>query len=64
MNNNQTQSKLTDMRLYGMMNLNQRYSENPKLMPEAPQEFFASMVDAEHHCYRQCKTDPLMPIEK
>lgn len=49
MNNNQTQSKLTDMRLYGMMNLNQRYSENPQLMPEAPQEFFASMVDAEHH---------------
>ena len=49
MNNSQTQNKLTDMRLYGMMNLTQRYSENPKLMPEAPQEFFASMVDAEHH---------------
>lgn len=49
MNNSQTHNKLTDMRLYGMMNLNQRYSENPQVMPEAPQEFFASMVDAEYH---------------
>jgi len=49
MNNSQTHNKLTDMRLYGMMNLSQRYSENPQVMPEAPQEFFAPMVDAEYH---------------
>lgn len=49
MNNSQTQNKITEMRLYGMMNLNQRYAENPKLMPKEPQEFFDSMVDAEYH---------------
>lgn len=49
MNNSQTQNKITEMRLYGMMNLNQRYAENPKLMPREAQEFFDSMVDAEYH---------------
>jgi len=49
MNDNQTYNKLADMRLYGMMNLNQRFNENPHVMPSIPQEYFASMVDAEYH---------------
>lgn len=49
MNNNQTHTKLTEMRLYGMMNLNQRYLESPQVMPDTVHEFFDSMVDAEYH---------------
>lgn len=49
MNDNQTYNKLVDMRLYGMVTLNQRFSENPNIIPESPQEYFASMVDAEYH---------------
>lgn len=49
MNDNQTYSKISDMRLYGMMNLSQRFNENPQLIPETAGEYFSSMVDAEYH---------------
>lgn len=49
MNDNQTYNKITDMRLYGMMNLVQRFNENPQLIPESASEYFSSMVDAEYH---------------
>lgn len=49
MNDNQTYNKISDMRLYGMMNLSQRFNENPQLMPESASEYFSSMVDAEYH---------------
>lgn len=55
MNGHHTQNKLVDMRLHGMVNLSQRYSENPKIIPETSQEYFASMVDAEYHERRHRK---------
>lgn len=49
MNNSQTYNKIVDMRLYGMMNLVQRFNDNPQLIPESANEYFSSMIDAEHH---------------
>jgi len=49
MNDSQTHNKLVDMRLHGMLALQKRYQENPQVMPELPQEYFDSMVDAEYH---------------
>jgi DNA replication protein DnaC len=49
MNDNQTYNKISDMRLYGMMNLSQRFNESPQLIPESASEYFSSMVDAEYH---------------
>ena len=49
MNDNQTYNKIADMRLYGMMNLVQRFNDSPQLIPESASEYFSSMVDAEYH---------------
>jgi DNA replication protein DnaC len=64
MNDSQTYQKLVDMRLHGMTELNQRYIENPHLMPETPQDYFAAMVDAEFHNRKDRKQARMMKNAK
>ncbi len=49
MNDHHTHQQLIDLRLHGMVGLFSRYQENPSVVPDTPQDYFASMVDAEVH---------------
>ena len=53
MNDSQTYNHLVEMRLHGMAELYKRYMETPQIAPEVPQDYFATMTDAEYHDRKQ-----------
>lgn len=60
MNEQYTYRQLLDLRFHGMIELHERFEQNPAIVPDHSRDFFGAMVEAEVHDRRHRKQMRMM----